>query len=89
MQNCVASVTNKTDDKLHGKYSGFVDSEFVKTSDELVVGQRNCGQTSGCPYSLSYRSRSARAPASAFKYRNEAGYLVFTVRCLGRQSYTR
>ena len=28
----------KPDDKFHGKYSGFVDSEFVKTCDELVKG---------------------------------------------------
>ena len=79
----------KANNNFHGEKSGFVDSGFVKTCDELVIGQRNCGQTSCCPYSLSYRSRSARSPASAFKYRNEAGYLVFTVRCLGRQSYTR
>ena len=24
--------------KFHGKNSGFVDSEFVKTCDELVIG---------------------------------------------------
>ena len=26
------------DDKFHGKYSGFVDSGFVKTCHELVIG---------------------------------------------------
>ena len=28
----------KANDKFHEKYSGFVDSEFVKTCDELVIG---------------------------------------------------
>ena len=28
----------KANDKFHGKSSGFVDSEFVKTCDELVIG---------------------------------------------------
>ena len=28
----------KAIDKFHGKYSGFIDSEFVKTCDELVIG---------------------------------------------------
>ena len=30
----------KTNDKFHGKDSGFVDSGFVKTCDELVI-ERN------------------------------------------------
>ena len=29
----------KRNDKFHGKHSGFVDSGFVKTCDELVIGQ--------------------------------------------------
>ena len=29
---------NKANDKLHWKNSGFVDSGFVKTCDELVIG---------------------------------------------------
>ena len=28
----------KAKDKFQGKSSGFVDSEFVKTCDELVIG---------------------------------------------------
>ena len=28
----------KTNDKFHGKYRGFVYSEFVKTYYELVIG---------------------------------------------------
>ena len=35
----------KTNDKFYGKYSGFVDSEFVKTCDELVIGlQKRSGE---------------------------------------------
>ena len=30
----------KTNDKFHGENSGFVDSGFVKTCDELVIGLR-------------------------------------------------
>ena len=28
----------KTNEKIHGKNSGFIDSGFVKTCDELVIG---------------------------------------------------
>ena len=31
----------KANDKFHGKNSGFVDSGFVKTCDELVIGHAN------------------------------------------------
>ena len=31
----------KANDKFHGKNSGFVDSEFVKTCDELVIEIRS------------------------------------------------
>ena len=34
---------NKQNKKYLGKYSGFVDSEFVKTCDELVLGFGNYG----------------------------------------------
>ena len=30
----------KASEKFHGKISGFVDSGFVKTCDELVIGQK-------------------------------------------------
>ena len=31
----------KANDKYHGKNSGFVDSGFVKTCDEFVIGWAN------------------------------------------------
>ena len=33
----------KTNDKFYGKNSGFVDSGFVKTCDELVIGSEKKG----------------------------------------------
>ena len=33
----------KTNDEFHGKNSGFVDSGFVKTCDELVIGVKQKG----------------------------------------------
>ena len=33
----------KTNGKFHGEKSGFVDSEFVKTCDEFVLGFGNYG----------------------------------------------
>ena len=33
-----SSMKIKANDKFHGKNSGFVDSGFVKTCDELVIG---------------------------------------------------
>ena len=37
----------KSNDRLHEKSSGFVDSEFVKTCDELVIGDTNQDCCSG------------------------------------------
>ena len=38
-QNIVKIHLDRNKNKLHGKNSGFVDSGFVKTCDELAIGQ--------------------------------------------------
>ena len=37
----------KTNDKYHRKSSSFVDSGFVKTCNELVIGKENCRRQFG------------------------------------------
>ena len=38
-RNIVKIHLDRNKNKLHGKNSGFVDSGFVKTCDELAIGQ--------------------------------------------------